>query len=464
MIVLLGLLTLHLILLSLTHFTAWPEMIFYPWLLSKGLLLYRDLLTQYPPGAFWILEGFFKISGYSIHALQIYAYFWILLGDVALYLISSRLWGKKLIAATVTLVFIFWQVLLYGNTLWFETIMLPFYFGFIYYVIKSGRGEGGRFAFMAGLFAVPLLFIKQTAAITVVLGFAYLVVIPLKNKLIYLRNYLLPIIFFVIVGIIYLLIEHTLTNFISWSLLTPLIFDSSFRVKPGLSDVLFILPAYIPLALLPAFWFFKFKYRSEVLLIALLSVSTYFFCSSRFMEFKIIPSAAFSILLLGYTLANIKKIKLNNLGKYFIFFVIAVMTIGQIRSGYKFTTGRVNTQWIFFGSDYQKLSKFIDYRIGKEPFFIFGNYDYLYLTQDSVPKVLPYLPLFPWNFKIPGVQEKIIESLKANQIKYVLYIPYQTDSRFYEKYYPEKLGEYIFTNYVTAENLPVGNGQFLINP
>ena len=62
--------------------------------------------------------------------------------------------------------------------------------------------------------------------------------------------------------------------------------------------------------------------------------------------------------------------------------------------------------------------------------------------------------MFPWNGKVVGVQETIVASLEQTKIPYVLYIPYHKNSRFYADYYPEVLGNYIFSKYSKVASLP----------
>ena len=46
---LLILLIFHLLLVKVTQFVAWPEMLIYPYLLSRGFSFYGDIIQPYMP-------------------------------------------------------------------------------------------------------------------------------------------------------------------------------------------------------------------------------------------------------------------------------------------------------------------------------------------------------------------------------------------------------------------------------
>jgi len=459
--VLTGLLVLHLLLLLLTNFTAWPEMLFYPWLLSRGIVLYRDLLAFYPPGAFWLLNCFYRILGYAEVSMRIAAFFWIILSDILLYVIGLKLWKKPLIAATAFLFYIFWQIVLTGNSLWFETMLVPFYLLFFYFLVKAIRREGKSFPLMAGIIGAMMFMIKQTTVLVFVSGLVFLALSSPKDKIKSLINYSWPFLAGVVFLQIYLFTQGINQNLISLFFAVPFnqVGAGGIYIYWIGSDLAYITGAFLPLALLLPFIFNrKIKYPAEPILLLWLSFLLFGLSFPHWALHKIIPAMALSALAVGYVMANLKY--LTQRTRIFLILPVIFIVFGQVRSGYQFVTIREKCKVDYFGRTYRELGAFVSEKIDSHPYFVFGNYDYLYLYHRQKPTVLPLVPLFPWNAEIPGIQERLILSLETQRIPYVLYIPYHPDKKFYADYYPQKLGDYIFQRY--AKIAPLPNGGLLL--
>jgi len=69
---LVAILLLHVIFLLNLKFTAWPEMLFWPYLMLKGWLPYRDIAIAHTPVLLADLTIFFKIFGLGLLQLKIY--------------------------------------------------------------------------------------------------------------------------------------------------------------------------------------------------------------------------------------------------------------------------------------------------------------------------------------------------------------------------------------------------------
>ena len=65
-ILLVLLLGVHLFFLYLLKFTAWPEMLLWPYLITKGWLPYRDIAIAHTPLMLIDLSIFNKIFGFGI--------------------------------------------------------------------------------------------------------------------------------------------------------------------------------------------------------------------------------------------------------------------------------------------------------------------------------------------------------------------------------------------------------------
>src|SRR3972149_3122375 len=67
----------HLFLLANLRFTAWPEMLFWPYLILHGWLPYRDIAIVHTPLLVIVLSIFYNFAGVGILQQQIA--FWLLL-------------------------------------------------------------------------------------------------------------------------------------------------------------------------------------------------------------------------------------------------------------------------------------------------------------------------------------------------------------------------------------------------
>ncbi len=459
------LLGFHLIILLLTNFIDWPEMLLYPWFLSKGLLYYRDVVLAYVPGAYYILYGFYKILGFSPSSLRIVAYFFILSSDVLLFWISSQLFKSRFISTVLLLFFMLWLPIFTGNTIWYETILLPFYLLAFYYFYRFIFGGRNKYLFLSGLFFACTLLIKQTA----VLPITFSIILFLCQKRRFLYKALPQAIAILLVSVtplllvwMYYLLHGVGSNFFYWVFIFPSVLtrlDYYYLLSPSLGDIFLIGPAFLPIFFSLVSLLFIWRIKQQIWPIIMIigwSVTLFFAGSSRWGMHRLVPALAFSALAMGYVFTVWKnKIFVRGWKKYILSIFLIVLLVGSIRSFAKFIFVREKNATSFFGKEYMSLANFTANKIGNAPFFVFGNYDYLYFFFDRKPTVLPWTPMFPWNAKVSGVQEAVVASLEQTEIPYILYIPYHKNSRFYAGYYPEVLGDYIFSKYSKLAPLPV---------
>ena len=89
-------LLLHLALLIVERFTAWPEMLLWPFLIAKGWLPYQDIAIVHTPLLFLITSLVFRFSGFNLISLKIFTWGLILLTDVLIYTVFSRIFNSRL--------------------------------------------------------------------------------------------------------------------------------------------------------------------------------------------------------------------------------------------------------------------------------------------------------------------------------------------------------------------------------
>lgn len=107
------------------NFTAWPEMLAWPYLMLQGWLPYRDIAIAHSPLLLVDLVIFFKIFGVGILQLKIYTWVLIACNVLLTYFVSNKFFSKK--AAIVSSIFYLVLCFVYqGNGLWFDLALTPF--------------------------------------------------------------------------------------------------------------------------------------------------------------------------------------------------------------------------------------------------------------------------------------------------------------------------------------------------
>ena len=90
-----GLVFVHLFLLFNLSFTAWPEMLAWPFFILKGWLPYKDFAMVHTPLLVLDLALFNKIFGVGAAQLKIYSWVLILFTDLTLFYVVKKLWSVK---------------------------------------------------------------------------------------------------------------------------------------------------------------------------------------------------------------------------------------------------------------------------------------------------------------------------------------------------------------------------------
>ncbi|HLD24465.1 MAG TPA: hypothetical protein VJB96_00970 [Patescibacteria group bacterium] len=446
----------HLSYLFHTTFVDWPEMLTYPWALTKGLVYYRDLLVPYTPGSLYILRALYDLIGYSVRSERIIAYGVIMLTDLLVYLASRTMTGNRWSALGSLLFFVFWQPIYSGNTIWYESLMAPVYLGLSIGVMYYVRKPSFRGSIVLGTIAALASMIKQTAIWPITFTAWFLFWIH-KNKRVGLLH-ALPVIgipgFINLLAWGYFALLGVGREYFFWVVTYVLGLtrqSSQYAITPSRSDVTLILPSLLPLV---AACIFALKHRMTwytASMAGALAIAGY----QRWGLHRLQPMLAFLALGSGLFLVTfsrrmpLRRIVLMGL-------VVTLTVVGSWRSIRVFTTLRDPMQPTFFGSTYEELVDFVQKYVDG-PFFILGNYDYLYFGLDERPRALPWVPLFPWYAKTPGVEEQLIASLEKQEIPFILYIPYHED-RYYLDFRPMELLLYVDTKYEKIRPLPVAGG------
>ena len=440
---LLAILGLHLFILSRLTFTAWPEMLSYPYLFSNGFALYRDFIMPYPPGLVLVLSGIFKLLGFNPQALVIFTWVLVLLTDLLVFLNLEQAIKKAEVSIYFTGLFIILQSFLDGNMLWFDfATVLPVLGGFLFaqkWLLKNYKRDLFLTVFCISIAVV----IKQVAIIY--LAFFILYYLTQRRKIIpgEVVVILSGIIIILLPLLLFLLLTGSFVEFWNWTIIYPLFEWSKFpgyvnfaiSKKYFLVMVLLFLPIsgillnFIKPLLNKLFWM-----SLAFLISALIAVYP------RFSFFHLQPVLAFLII--------VSAIIFNGLDKKFRVFYITLMFFVVISLSVFLFPSQIGGGIRFYGSYERGLARQISDLIkpGEKVFFLGLDSSGYIFTKTLPPK--NWSDNFGWYLEIPGVQDWVLEGLKQNPPKFVFRrIPSEGNWYGLGTYQPKKIMDYIFLNY-----------------
>lgn len=447
------LLVLHILLLSRLTFTAWPEMLSYPYLFVNGFSLYKDYIMPYPPGLVFLLSGVFQTFGFSVEVLKVLTWSLILIEDVLLYLILRKVLGRIGHVSLIFVgVFILLQSFLDGNMLWFDfamviPLLISFWFG-----LKWLENFKLRELFLMGIFLGIAILIKQTAGIYLlglgifiwgIRGIGGIREIGVIGVGVLTLVALLPS---------YLLTENSLTSFWNWALLYPLTEWSKF---PGYVNFL-VTPKYILITLLllaplsGIFFNFTKLIKDRIFILSLIFlIAALIAVYPRFSFFHLQPATAFAVLLFARIFSQTQKdLKVFYLGGIFIICVVisALLYKSQIGNGIR-----------FYSDNDKRISQAIiaNTNEGERVYLLGLNSSQYVFTKRLPPR--NWSDNFGWYLEIPGVQEWTIEGLKKNPPEKVFWkIPSEGEWYDLGSYQPKEITNFIRQNYLLTGKIEEG--------
>lgn len=423
---LVGLVSLQLIVLSNSSFTAWPEMILYPWLMSKGYLLYQDIVNPYFPLLPIVLNNFFKVAGYSANSLVIFTYIVVVISDISLFFTSRRLFGSYKKSLLILTTYIFLQYSYGGNGLWFELSLVPFLIcGFtLIYLYPSSK----RYLVISGILFGLAGMIKQNAFLFLIPIVAYLILTKNIKSLLY---FFVPVIF--LLGSLggYLYLNSLIDDFWRWAIILPLSFTEQpgFVLMPPLRQypiILFPLLAIVGLLLSKKI---QFKNRLYWILILLISLS---FAFPRYENFHLQVLAAIASLMAGFLP---KKLVIVFCVLSCILFVHSLDKLWQKPDRF------IDKETTILAEKIEPLSSI----------YLLNSPDLAFFFADKLPPK-PWAINFPWYFEGNNLSQLVVSDLRNRPFEYVVIADSLGGGKFdLGSYLPEEVTKHISQNYGIVE-------------
>ena len=434
------LLGVHLFLLFNLQFTAWPEMLSYPYLRNHGFLIYKDMIHPYPPILTMGLSWVYALFGYHLWVLQAVAWGVILASGVLIFLITKQITKSDKFALASLVFYVFLQPFLEGNMLWFDIAIVPaILLGMLFLLRKN--------LFLAGLFLAVAALTKQTAGLYLVFSILYLV-FGKKFGFNQLKKLFVGPLILGIPFLVRLVQEGALVDFFNWVFWYPLTQWSKIigyvRVELSPREILIVFLLSLPLIIgiakkLTIFAENNFKLLILFLIAALLAVYP------RFSFFHLQTALAILVILYGYLLS---KIKVSPLLVIFYLLLIAFFVYQPVLALYWQKEVR------FYGRDDIELAQLISERVEKDDkVFLLGLHSGFYVMADRLPPKR-WTDNFGWYLEIPGVQEEILSRWEQNPPTAIFWrTPSQGNWFDLGTYQPKKIAGWIEKNYTKKEEI-----------
>lgn len=429
------------------QFTAWPEMLSYPYLRNEGFLLYKDMIHPYTPLLTIFLSIIYKFFGYELIVLKIIAWLIILFSSILVYWATYLLTKNKRIAFLSLAFYVFLQPFLEGNMLWFDMAIVPLVLCSMIFLLKWASSKRSIDIFIAGCFLGFAIFTKQTAGLFLVLSIIFL--ISQKVKLKYFVYFLLPTTFIGFALLVRLVQEKALIDFLNWTLIYPFLYWSKFpgyvQMSFSTRDItiltLFFTPVIFLICKTSKIREASFKLLLLFLLGSLISVYP------RFSYFHFQSALAMFVIISFYLAKDweIKKVVLGVLGILAMFgLLVHKSAIAQ----------SWNKEARFMGGDDYKMADTIkSFSKSEDNIFLLGFPSQYYVIIGSTPPKR-WTDNFGWYLEIPGVQEEILDRWNISPPD-IVFKRTPSNGNWFDLgvYQPKKIVDYINSNYYQLDQI-----------
>lgn len=450
-LVFLVLVGVHLFILVRLQFTAWPEMLSFPYIVDKGFLIYKDFHHVYQPLLTLVLAYYYKLIGFSVIGLKLFTWSLVVLVDFLIFLVSKKILGRSWNSLVPLLVFVLLQPAFEGNMLWYDLMLVPFILCSVYFLFQWSEKRNLINVFLTGLFLSLGFLIKQQEILLFMPFLAYLLInrIKIKQLFVFFVGAVLPIICL----IVFLLVNQNFDDYLFWTFMFPFYWlprIPGYKVLPLLKEwevliVMVVVPAF------GIFYFLKRKGENFVLtflfVIFVLEVVLSF---PRFSFFHLQPALATFAIICGYLLSSKKSV--------IVFLsVTSLLFIGIYR--WKLVAREFNHLTRFYGDEETHLAQRVDMVTSpNDKIYLLGPNAVVYVLANRIPPK-PWIENYVWHFEIPGMQEKVISGWEHDPPKVIFWTPPEPGS-WYDlgTYQPKKIADWIKMNYIHKEDTKSGVG------
>lgn len=427
-------LLLHFFLLLVLKFTAWPEMLLWPYLIIKGWLPYRDIAIAHTPLMLFDLSLFYKLFGVGIFQLKLFTWGLILLFDLLIFLVVKKIWNEK--AAILSVIFYsLWMLFYDGNGLWFDLYMGILAFCSFYFVQK------GKW-FWAGVFWSLAFLSKQTAVwFLIPILHSIIVRLPLKG-----RNLTKFMTSSLVVFSLFLLLIYfwgILPDFWNWAVKFGIFILPKSQGQVLLPSFKTLLVSLFPFSI---FLFLFINCKSKITNLVLWAIAGFMGAYPRFELFHFQPAIFYLAIFLALVVFKFKSLSLLSKSFLVLYFSFSFYLF------FSFLTANYKKGVRFYEEDVIKVVSYLKEKtFENEKILVLNWWDNIYPLTGTLPAISPWVPQLPWYQNLSGIQEKEISDLEIEKPRLVLVYPYSNSGL--SSFVPEKLFNFIKENYDFKEKV-----------
>jgi len=398
-------------LLNVIQFIAWPEMVYEPYLMNHGFTIYENITIAHVPLLLFILQVFFKLFTEPILSIKIFTWFLALVTGLSIFWISSQLFKKNKWAYFAWGLYILAQIYYEGNGIWFDHLVAFFglwsFFFFYKFLFCSSKWQDLIFS---GLFLGLAGISKQTAGWLVLPALAGFLIDWRRKKdlfktikfgLLFSLSVLLP---WVLVAI-WLVYKNALADFWFWAIHFGIGILPVATGQIQLPSWQQLIGSGMPFLIIIPFLYLDKKKRLEKLMTSLWCLFGIFGVYPRFERFHFQPAIPLLVIIWTWLFFR-RKSRLLAILMILLFVPFWVRFFINNRS----STVRFFEPDVQVATDWLKQNTKPDQRI-----YVFNTWDHFYALADRLAAVDPVSPTLEWYLEIPGIQEKMIASLKQQE-------------------------------------------------
>ena len=453
LLVLTVLTALHLFFLANLRFTAWPEMLSYPYLYNNGFSLYRDMIYPYPPFLTGMLAVWYSCFGYGLGSVKVFTWMLIIISDLLIFGITRRITKSDRFALIAVVIYVFLQPFLGGNMLWFDLAIVPFVLAGTYFAIRSFEKDSRWTDFaLVGYFLIVSSLVKQTAGFFFIIYLVY-AFFATKDRRKYIYTFLAPLTLGLVL-LAKLIATDLFVHFFNWILWFPMTSWSSFPgyVQMGLTQrefakLVFLLAPVI--AGLVAYRKIVLRDKNVILLTMFLAgslIAVY----PRFSFFHFQLALALVAIMYGILASYSKSTRRVVILYTVVLLLFVFVQVSSIKQDW-------NKEARFYDENDMRLASQIKEIVPEaETVFLLGVHSGHYVYSDRLPPK-PWTDNFGWYLEIPGLQDKIIKSWESDPPYAVVWSePSEGDWYDLGVYQPTDITKWIIKNYNMEGELEKG--------
>ncbi len=379
-----------------TNINLYPEFFFCSWLISKGLLIYRDFGAQHGPFLYTLLALF--TWDRSLTTMKVFYYALETFNLLMVLVILKKTTGKLgfIIAGGLFVILNFY---ISDNNLWDESILTSFYLVIYYLLIRKGELSNRVFLFI-GILISSVSFIKPSFGI---------LLIPL---LLYYRKLspLIPVTIMWLAVLIFYAINHGLNQF--WNQYIIYNIHYGFGIHQYFVDRIFSQNVLFFLTLSSILYFIIRKKFTRNPIIIFLAVSAILFLPGL-RKWDLPPFVAFLTILSGQLAGRLKR---NHLFLYLLIFALFVYD----------TARQTKHQYVYLHTaqppymENRKINIVVDklkiLGIRNNNLYVWGGQIEIYYFLDKLPPVWFYLVQTKSPAERSRIQAQIIGEIRENKI------------------------------------------------